>query len=50
MVGEKNQTTVGLMKDMEKWEQGENLARMTDYRSYDKQSVQAGLKRFARTL
>lgn len=43
-------TILGLMKNIEKWEQGENLAQMIDYRLYGKPSGKAGLKRFASTL
>jgi hypothetical protein len=38
------------MKNIEKWEQGENLAQMIDYRLYGKPSGKVGLKRFASTL
>ena len=37
------------MKNFEKWEQGENLVQMIDYRLFEKQSVKAGLKRFVST-
>jgi len=38
------------MKNIEKWEQGENLAQMIDYRLYGKVNGKAGFKRFASTL